>query len=78
MSADRQVLPDAVWSAFWVLALAGLLLGILCGAGVLSGLALGLIVVAAVAVFVPWAVTLTSPQTLAEETEYRNGDRGHD
>lgn len=78
MSADRQVLPGAVWSAFWVLALAGLLLGILCGAGVLSGLALGLIVTAAVAVFVPWAVTLTAPQMLAEEPEYRGGDRGHD
>lgn len=76
MSADRQVLPDAVWSAFWILAVAGLLLGILCGAGVLSGLALGLIVAAAVAVFVPWAVTLTAPQMLAEEPEYKNGDRG--
>ncbi len=74
------MLPDAVWSAFWVLALAGVLLGVLCGAGVLSGLALGLSMTAALAVFVPWAVSLIAPQELAEEPEYRSGrgDRSED
>lgn len=67
-------MPDAVWNAFWVLLLVGFLLGALCGAGTLSGLGLGIFMAGAIVGFVPWAVAMIDPRTLADEPEYKGED----
>jgi hypothetical protein len=78
LNEKSQVMPDAVWNAYWILLVAGALLGLLCGAGVLSGLGLGVFVAGAVIGFVPWAVSMIEPQKLADEPAYKNRNGASD
>lgn len=57
-------LPNTVLDAFPGLLVIGLVLGTLFGADVLSGVALTWIVLAGVAIFVPWAVLQLDPAGL--------------
>jgi hypothetical protein len=73
-------MPDSVWNAFFVIAAVGAVVGVLCGADVVSGLALVIFMLAALVIFVVWAVTMLDPQGLAEEPAYSGEDgqgRGH-
>lgn len=74
MSGARQVMPDAVWNAFWVILVVGFVLGVMCGAGLISGLGLVIFMAGVVAGFVSWAVALIDPRTLADEPEYQGRD----
>src|SRR5215218_1016882 len=79
-SLDRDVdyvtpgpppMPDALWSAFFTLLAIGAIVGILCGAGLFSGLALVIFICGALAAFVIWAVANLDPQGLAGEPSYK-------
>lgn len=74
MRDEPQVMPDPVWNAFWVLLIVGFVLGLLCGAGLLSGLGLVIFVAGVLVGFVPWAVALIDPRTLPDEPEYKGVD----
>jgi len=64
-------MPDALWSAFFTLLAIGAIVGILCGAGLFSGLALVIFICGALAAFVIWAVANLDPQGLAGEPSYK-------
>jgi hypothetical protein len=67
-------MPNAAWTAYWVLVVVGIVLGLLCGAGSLSGLGLGIFMAVAIAVFVSWAVLMIDPKRLADHPTYKNED----
>ncbi len=71
-------MPDAIWSAFFLVLAIGAVVGILCGAGFFSGLALVIFICGALAAFVIWAVANLDPQSLAKEPKYmgQDGKRG--
>jgi hypothetical protein len=69
-------MSDSVWNAFFVIALIGLIVGALTGAGILGGLALLAVMFVAVAVFVIWTVTMLDPDDLANEPSYKGVDAG--
>jgi hypothetical protein len=68
-------MPESVWNAFFVVTLIGVLAGLLCGAEVVSGLALLIFVFPALVVFVVWGVLLLDPQGLAENPTYKGEDQ---
>lgn len=67
-----QIIPDGVWSAYTVIVVIGALFGFLSGFGLLSPLVLLVILLGAVAVFVPWAVCRLNPESLRNESVYRD------
>lgn len=74
MTPEPQSMPDAVWSAFFALVAIGAVVGILCGAGLFSGLALVIFMCGALAAFVIWAVANLDSQGLAGEPIYKGED----
>lgn len=73
MNSRPRDLPDAVWNAFFVLILICALIGILCGLGLFSGVALAVFMGGTILAFVIWAVLHIDPGALAEEPDYRDG-----
>ncbi len=67
-------MPDSVWNTFFVIAVVGALIGFLCGAELVSGLALAVFMFAALSVFVVWAIVMLDPQRLAEEPAYKGNE----
>lgn len=68
-------MPDSIWNAFFVIAVVGAVVGFLCGAEVVSGVALVVFMLAALIVFVIWAVVMLDPQRLADEPAYKGEPR---
>lgn len=66
---SHSVLPSSVLSAFLALLAIGLVLGVMFGAGALSGAALTWIVLGGVTVFVPWSVVKLDPRGLTEAAQ---------
>lgn len=64
-----SVLPASVLLACVALAPVAAVLGILYGLGTISGGHMTWIVLAAVAVFVPWAVSQLDPRSVGEQSE---------
>jgi len=62
--SDPRKIPDPVLDVFYGLLALGFVIGALYGAGVFSGDLLAWIVLATVAVFVPWAVLQLDPRGL--------------
>ncbi len=71
-SKERKVLPDVVISAFLWLVPVGVVLGVLTGAGVISGPALVLVVFGGLTGFVPWAVLKLDPLGVSETSDERS------
>lgn len=67
-------MPNSVWNAFIVIGAVGAVIGILCGSELISGLVLVVFMLAALTVFVIWAVAILDPQRLAEEPAYKGED----
>lgn len=58
--------PEPVFAAFVGLVPIGVVIGILCGIGVMAELAVSAIVFGGLALFVPWAVLKLDPRRLDE------------
>ena len=67
--SNARVIPNAVLDVFYGLLVLGFAIGALYGAGVFSGDLLTWIVLATVAVFVPWAVLKLDPRGLKPPTD---------
>jgi len=65
-------MPDSIWNAFFAISAVGAVIGLLCGAELVSGLALAIFMVVALIVFVIWTIVMLDPQGLAEEPAYKD------
>lgn len=72
MTPGPPSMPDEIWSAFFIFLAIGALVGVLCGAGLFSGLALVVFIGCALIVFVVWAVASLDPQGLRGESIYKD------
>lgn len=68
---SQSSLPASVWTAYFSLNGVGIVVGLLSGAGIISGAALAVFIFAALGVFMPWAIWKRDPATLAECDAYR-------
>lgn len=78
MSRHEQEIPDAVWIAFTVLVVVGVIVGFLCGLGELSGAGLLVFFFGALAGFIPWACWKLDPGLMRRESAYRGKPKQED
>lgn len=67
----EQSIPTSVWTAYVGLLIAGFAIGILSGAGSISGEALAIFILGSLTIFIPWAIWQWNPDSLAETDLYR-------
>lgn len=73
MKPDESI-PLAVATAYIGITIAGIAVGLLAGAGFVSGEALAVFILGALAVFIPWGVWQLDPETLAQADAYRKDE----
>jgi hypothetical protein len=69
MKPDESI-PPSVATAFVGVTVAGIAVGLLAGAGLVSGGALAAFILGALAVFIPWGVWQLDPETLSQADAY--------
>jgi hypothetical protein len=69
-------IPLSVWGAYIVLVVAGVVVGLLSGAGLISGVGLAVFILGSLAVFIPWAVWQLDPNALEQAESYREAKPG--
>jgi hypothetical protein len=75
MSSSPSI-PLSVWGAYIALIVAGIVVGLLSGAGSISGVGLAVFILGSLAVFIPWAVWQLDPHALERAEAYREAKSG--
>ena len=70
MKPDDSI-PLSVATAYVGITVAGIAVGLLAGAGFISGAALAIFILGALAVFIPWAIWQLDPETLSNSDAFR-------
>ncbi len=73
MHDNERSLPYSVWIAYFSLNVVGVLVGLLSGAGLISGAGLGIFILGSLAIFIPWAVWKIDSKDLMETDSYKKG-----
>lgn len=64
MTSDKE-LPLEVWLAYFSLVVIGMVVGLLSGAGFISGIGLVIVIFGSLTGFIPWAIWKLEPETLS-------------